>query len=673
MKSVIKRWVVLITAIVMIFSVIAIAACTNPSNSSDYTVKVIGVDGLPYAGVRIQPCKVEANGELGMCYPVFIPTDGNGVASLTAGKDFNDPAGVDEIEIHLDGLPVYLTYTAPRMHKGETVTIELKEKIDTPLSGTGTGNYDIDNITGEVSDKIDLSSFDPYVVVEKGSYRLRFTSATQKIYFEFRTDYKAVYKVSSAGKIDVSVTQILGTRMTGLRNPGDAKYGNDNVSATDKNFSYEFEVSPSLIEQERGMGKCYFEVALENAGDINKDAIIYFEYVDEWEEKKGPATVDVLPEKTLSDFQDMSGKFVYADLSGDFKYEMGTDGYYHVGDKNGPILCASLGMDSDLNERHDGYGNAPRALDKGFTLQYKSGASLTVSDGKTYSYNYYPLVEAYTKASNKDGRYGLTEELKNFLDAYINQMGGTKSWVEDRLAEEYGYLPLPEGEEWLWNCGYYDENDIDAELGTEGNPKDLHIGDNEITLSAGEKVWYAFASRINAKHVIASQSTNVKLTWYALGDKSNATEVTSDENGLTLTIGAEAYQLYYFEFSSKDGEAATYTVNIDIPAEEGSSENPIVINELGTVDGENREGSSGAEEVYYTYTVTSDTTLYFSVGANTTIIVSWVGENEVPIERTLAEIADGLEIAAGVKLTIRVNTADGSVGAVQFTISDKAD
>ena len=668
MKNLTRRWVVFITVIAMIFSVIAIAACTG-SNSSDYTVKVVGVDGSPYTAARIQPCKVESNGELGLCYPVFIPTDSNGVAHLEVGKDFSDPAGVDEIEIHLDGLPVYLTYTAPRMHKGETVTIQLREKIDTPISGTGTANYDTDLITGEITDRIELSSFDPYVVVEDCAYRLRFTSATQKIYFQFQTDYRAVYKVFSVGNIDASVTQLLGTFMTGIRNPRSAQFGNDNVSATDKNFSYEFEVSPSLIEQERGMGKCYFEVSLENAADINKDAVICFEYVDEYKEEKKPETVDVLPAETLKDFPEQSGDFVDADLLDKFEYEMGDDGFYHVGDKNGPILCANLGKDAELNSKHEGSVNAPRAYDKGFTLQYKGGALLTVTDGKTYSKNYYPLVEAYTKASNSDGRYGVTEELKNFLDDFINKIGGNKQWVEDILSDEYGYFVLPEGEEWLWACGYYVLSD------TADNPKNLNWDDNEITVDAGEEACYTLTARLPQTYVITSQSTNAKVVWYAQGDKSNAQTVTAGENGLYFTFDAEMYATYYFEFSTKNGEAGTYTVNVGIYAEEGSSDNPIVIENLGKVTGSTtQEGWNGAEPVFFKYEVTSDATyLYFSVGANTVIrSVSWVVDDYIVTSKEFSDIADGFEFPAGVVLIIEVTTADGSLGAVEFTISDTA-
>lgn len=653
MKKLIGKWVVLITAIAMIFSIAAIAGCTGDSASTNngYTVKVVGLDDLPYTTALVQACEVEDNGSLSTCYNGKA-TNSEGVVFLEIGKDITN-AKANHMEIHLLNLPPYLTYTAPRMHKGEEVTIKLRENVKEAESGTGEGSYTTDALNNT------RLSFDPYIVGE-GAYRLKFTSAEQNIYFAFQADEEALYKVYSVGTIDAAIKQIYGTVDTGYF-PGGEEDGNDNVSATDKNFSYEFEVSPSLIEQNDGV--CYFEVSLKNSSDVNKDAIICFEYVDEWVEEKKPETVDVLPkQQPLPVFPQQKGEFVDAGLFGDFVYEMGADGFYHVGDENGPILCASLGQDTELNERHTGNGNAPRTYDIGFTLQYREkGQSFTVSDGKTYSKNYYPLIEAYTKASSSDGRYGVTEELKEFLDAYINEMGGTKLWVEKEL-----WYPLPEGEEWLWACGYYEI------FGTEENPYLFDFGDNEITVPEGESVWYNLGARMPANYLLTSDSTNISVKWYKLGSESDVYTATSDENGFSLTIEATESQLYYLELSTKDGAAATFTLNVEIPAEEGSDAKPIVIEALGTFNATTRQDGVSAAPMYYTYTITDDATLYFSVGANTTLTVSWVEDGDIPMVKSVNELSGGLKLPVGVKLKIEVVTVDGTVGPIQFTISNTA-
>lgn len=269
MNYVFKKWAWPLMAVIFTLSVTGLTSCSDTNTSGhDYTVKVVDVSGAPYTTALVQPCEVDENGELTMCY-MGVATDSNGVAYLDLGKEISNTAA-DEIEIHLLNLPSYYTYDSVKMRKGEEKTITITDKMGE--SGTGTGSFMADN-------RIDSSNFDPYVVKE-GAYCLKFTQSMKKIYYAFRAYEVGRYKVYSSGNdVDASIIMLEGNLEDGLYKIEDDKYMNDNISGTDLNFSYEFEVGEGIIENYNGF--IYFEVSLENVDDINKSALIHFEHIEE--------------------------------------------------------------------------------------------------------------------------------------------------------------------------------------------------------------------------------------------------------------------------------------------------------------------------------------------------------------------------------------------------------
>ena len=659
MKSIMKKLAISLLICILALSVFVLVACDK--DAGVYTVKVVDAEGNPYTSALVQLCKVEPNGSLSTCYN-GVATDAQGVATLTIGKEIPD-TDVDEMEVHLLNLPVYLTSTAVRMHKNETVTVTVTTKLLQPESGTGTGSYSTDKLGNE------RLTIDPYVVGE-GAYALKFTSADQLIYFEFCAEEEGIYKVYSVGNVDASVTQLLGSMMSGINNPHEDSFKNDNVSDADKNFYYEFEVTAIDMDQGQGYASFFFEIALENAEHVNLDSIIVFEYLDEYVEEPDVEVVDVKPAKTPSAFADYNDEqytFVDAALDGEFKYGLGDDGYYHVGTKDSSvILVACLGQDPELNKKHQSTGYAPRGYDVGFTVQYREkNQPLTAQKGKV-AYNYYPLVEAYAKASNSHGRYGVTEELKNFLDAYINDIGGTKNWVEGLG----GVGHLPQGDEWLWACGYYEqrhEADGSAEY-----PYTIEAGTSEVSVPAGGSVYYSiYLMMKGATLKITSSSTNVSFKWYNAMNSSNPTTVESNADGFICEMELEAMNQYYFVFSTKDKAAANFTITVEegeLESKKGSVDNPIEITELEYYHNE----VEFMDAVFYTYTVKAGVTkLYFDWDENTSLQINipskgiyWTtGED-------MDKILQGISVEEGVEIEIVVGTVNWAAGEVGFTISD---
>ena len=642
MKNITKKIAAILLVCVMALSVVSLVACTD---KNVYTVKVVDVDGNPYTKALVQVCKI---GDL--CYP-GVATDAQGVAKLEIGKEIPDE-DVNEVEVHLQGLPVYLTHDPVTMRKGETITVVVKQvEPSTPASGTGEGHWETDFLGNE------RLTMDPYVV-EEGVYGLKFTSATQKIYYEFHAWEEGVYKVYSVGSVDASVTQLLGAGHTGIHHPGDdPDFTNDNVSATDKNFSYEFVVDPDLFEQSNAGSDinyaiCYFEVSLSNASDVNKDALIVFEYVGEYEPAPEIEEVDVYPAKTLTVY-DGQGDYVDLDVIDD--YVKGADGYYHLNTDEGPIIVATLGNDTV----------APNFLEMSFYNIYLQGQLLSFYDSEQNKIlNYAPLVEAYTQACNDEGRYPLTDELIDFFNLYVANVCG-KDFASEKL-NSY----VPEGKEWLIWCGFYQEAHVAD--GTEYDPFPLEIGDNvTITVPDSGSVYYFVATDDTMSYIIMSDDTNIKLAVYNMFmGPMNADVMESDDSGFYYETTVEGR--YIFQFSTKNGVPGSYSVRIMAEVigggdEEGTEDNPKEISYMG----EYYDEVEAYGAVWYAYEVTSATKLYFAVDSNTTITVSYTNSQGETLTFEYSELADGLEVEAGVVVKVMVSTKNDAAGEVCFTIDTK--
>ncbi|MCH5351335.1 MAG: hypothetical protein J1F39_05165 [Clostridiales bacterium] len=647
MKRIAKRLVLVLIVVLAAFSVFAFAACDKPNanTATTYTVTVVDKAGNPYTTAKVQPCIVESNGELGACYQ-GVATDANGVAVLEIGKSIPDTKA-DLIEVHLLELPTYLTYKAPRIKRGAKVTITVSpktaEELDKPSKGTGVGGYYEDGLGNS---RFDLENFDPYVV-GNGSYGIKFTSVNQNIYFAYQAYEEGFYRVYSYGEADLSVTQYLGSIMTGLHSGG-SDFGNDNVSATDKNFSYEFVVSPSDFEEVGGdVAVSYFEISLQNAADANKDSIICFEFVKEYEEEKEPEVVDVTPAGTLTQQDNHEGYFVEADLNGEFEYEKSADGKYRTPD--GDVLYATLGKGSVT----------PQGLSDSFTAIYEQGQTFTFNvDG--VKKNYYPLVEAYTDKSNDEGRYPVTDELIDFFTVYIDQTG-FESWFTSMY-----YTTLPEGEEWLVWCGYYVVN-----AGTVDDPFPMTEGSHTVKVPTGGEVVYSAFLFGGVTCEIKSTSTNVLLTvktGFSSDDLQVLTTVQSTPDGFSASFEPMERTPYYLVFSTVNGQAEDYVITVKLVGDDpdGSLEKPFEIFELGTYYGY-MEDYPDLDEVYHFYNITDETTLYFFNGSSATIVsVTYTDSSNATHTKSFDELANGLSVTDVSRIVVRVAITDSSY---TFTVS----
>ncbi|MBR2967876.1 MAG: hypothetical protein IKC35_03760 [Clostridia bacterium] len=268
MKKIKKLMVIVLSALMVIGACAVLTACPPPApEGHDYTITIYDVDGTPCTWVTgVQACKVSEDGGLAVCYTALGQVDENGVAYLDCGSDIYTqlPEEATYIEIHLFGLPDYLTFDTTKMHKGDSATINLRYKTDAELdqasSGDGTGEYIVNSNT------IDNATFSPYAVANASEYRLKFTSSDQKIYFVLTAPLAQNYKAYVVGGLNVKITQLCGNITEGV-------YIGENTQMTARGENCVYNFNADFANQ-----VFYFEVSLEDAADVNVDGIICFAY-----------------------------------------------------------------------------------------------------------------------------------------------------------------------------------------------------------------------------------------------------------------------------------------------------------------------------------------------------------------------------------------------------------
>ncbi|MBE5730920.1 MAG: hypothetical protein E7350_03115 [Clostridiales bacterium] len=252
----------------MLVAIMAFAClgCPAPNPDDDtpaFTIKVIGLDDQAVQGMQVQVCKYVENGG-GACYAYVPSTDKNGVVTFDYGDDMFSTitdTTATALEVHLQNLPDNITYDLCIINKGESKTIKLRLKTDADLnqaaSGDGTGSY-VEDTT------IDAESFSPYAVAE-GTYRLKFTTAGQKIYFAYTPSVSMSQRVTVLGGLNVKITQLSGDAENGIVNSGEAT-----KSISGEDCEYVFAGTRNAV--------AYFEVELMDSEGLNVDGYITFNY-----------------------------------------------------------------------------------------------------------------------------------------------------------------------------------------------------------------------------------------------------------------------------------------------------------------------------------------------------------------------------------------------------------
>lgn len=363
--------------------------------------------------------------------------DSEGYAKIKLDGDFN---------VYLGSAPSGYTYN-PNIYTADNenpvIEIELL-KVGKISKGKGTALYK------------------EYEIISTGTYRSEIKQNGKQVFYEFQPKQSGYYVIESIvnvyedtvnPKIDVYSGTTSFKNYTETINGG----GKSLKGGYTKNFKWTVQLTDSMLSN-----VYTFAVYCDS-----KDGI-YPIYIDFTITYIGEYIVDPTTAKLMyaleADFVTAEGKGTYINadggtgsyykrrtngsgiLNGDnFKYNEAT-GYYHVYYSDtktyGPILCAAITTpcafyDESLN-RIESHGNK----------------NLTVSNGTE---NYKQFIEqSYANACNSDGVCYVTLELKEFLQKF----SVSQSLFSDGngFCEDPSRVYATEEDQWLFACGYYDEN-----------------------------------------------------------------------------------------------------------------------------------------------------------------------------------------------------------------------
>ncbi len=317
--------------------------------------------------------------------------------------------------------------------------------------------------------------FVPTVSVTKtGTYEITISAEYGYTEIAFRPNEAGVYSLTSdTDDYDPKIAYYPFGRSSWDNVPDSYK---DDNGGEGNNFYYEVSIITSELIDEFGdqSGNVwYFRIFLNDESAENVSIkLIVTRKGDAIE--KGNVVEYVTAEASLSKFAEYNGTLASLPLNSDSVVEYNqADGFYHVGSENGPVLVVSLTKavtdyyDVPLVELDKaGTSGAPFRFnvtpaenlnDDSLPYVFKD-YSLMLRGFKQYDYSYSgstlvatePEPETdnyYSKYVNSDGVYGVTKELREFLELFA---ADNQNWIQSCASNktESAYL-------WLFACAYY--------------------------------------------------------------------------------------------------------------------------------------------------------------------------------------------------------------------------
>lgn len=192
---------------------------------------------------------------------------------------------------------------------------------------------------------------------------------------------------------------------------------------------------------------------VEKTGEVDvHQEVVYVDYVN-------THTPDESNNVQLEDNQEL----VPVDISKPQTAVLGEDGFYHLGDANGPVLYASL-----INDAADMY----QAYYSAYGARHLRGQLFDEEGNLVASYDFLRSLKAYVDAMDFDGFYPLTEDLEIFLKAY----GGVQGWYNPMVSSFAAIQEEHDADSaWLVACYYVAEVEEDTE--NPENPENPSVPD----------------------------------------------------------------------------------------------------------------------------------------------------------------------------------------------------
>lgn len=480
----------------------------------------------------------------GNCYPMEAK---KGIATI----DLED----GDYSIHVLGLPDQYTYDpSAYIATAENKCVEIN--LTQVLEPTVNNKTDIDGETPIPSG----SPYNPYIVTE-GAYKANIVSADEVVYFGFRPSRPGSYVIESWSD-DIWVNS---------EGPAIAYFGNNNQyinteepiisddnSGYDKNFKIQLDIAIEEFEtilnekdeieyvrDENGNyipgGNYVFGISA-SVNRLAKKIPFVIKRIGDYvvehvkaESVEVNSTLSTYPEKLENDV------FKYLPLDGTANvFFNNNDGFYHFRTLNGPIIVAKISQPNKY------------LGDQSFTTVQEAGnKALTLDNGKK---DYTSFIGEYAKYCNSDGVYGVTEELKVFLELFYASI---KEWFNSESNANRPETIVDDNAGWLFACGYYIDiaKSYDSPVGGNGSleePYAIRVDRSYyVELEENSALYYTFYNQNRDEE---------KLFW-----------IRSNEPNALFEINGETY-------SSSKGPSAIIPLG-------GLGNDSICIVKVSTIDG----------------------------------------------------------------------------------------
>ena len=536
------------------------------NEENKYTVKVVYEDGTSAPeGLNVQWCAA------GTCHDAS--TNAEGIATI-----YLEPGDYD---VKLNGLPSGYAYQLGLVSTKDTRSMEIvMYKIQTSSIGDG-------------------SAYNPYIVKE-GVYSATIEEEDAIVYYGFIPTRPGKYVIESWGTISDLITA----------DPNVGYYGNNpqyvqeaisyaDEGGYDKNFALEFNIAieefintgtfddnGNMIYEKDENGNLIaggvYTFGISCKG-VKKPKTFPFaiKWVDEYVLEKIPAEVIPVSE-SLSKYPDCQEGYIWKDslingLEQAFYNE--EDGFYHVGSKDGYVITAKISEPCLYMDRAFSKYNETTKENDGIV-----GVTGIVLDNGTKDYT--SFIQEYEKYCNSDGVYGVTEELKTFLNYYYLN---SKDWIVSN-----SQTVVDDESGWMFACGYYAaiEDSYSTPWSGDGSfdyPYSIDTNNSYYAkVPANGSLFYSFY----LKNAMNEMTVFVKATDPNAKAIYNEVEYTSDTgayfelniggimnpSGLTFeltTVNGEA-QGFVFEFGIKEKTVAGDKIAL--------GENTVEVDEFSYVD-----------------------------------------------------------------------------------------
>ncbi len=235
----------------------------------------------------------------------------------------------------------------------------------------------------------------------------------------------------------------------------------------------------------------------------------------------------------------------------------GSDGYYHIGDENGPVVLIRLGTASP-------YLGALKDIQNLVCVETDQDGNVTLKE------SYTGLISAYLNKCDSSGICPLTDELKYVIEkagAYNGWFEGDRSlFVEYSVDGEGNVSATPmvgivSANKWLFACCYAEPNT----KGTETSPASIKTSNDVFNPQNGETIpATVYTVKLEANSSFYLKGTTRGILTITAGQNVtvsfNGTDYTADSDGLiyiemdvsapafTITLGGDEEKIVSFTF-----------------------------------------------------------------------------------------------------------------------------